>query len=129
MNSVTINGKTYSGGRSISVINNRVFIDGKEVTGEAAEQKEINISVNGSVESLSVDACNQVQITGDCQHVKTQSGSVRVGGMVGGKVESTSGSIQVDGSVNGDVESMSGSVHCGPVAGRVKTMSGNIRHS
>jgi cytoskeletal protein CcmA (bactofilin family) len=130
MNTVIINGKTYSGGRSISVINNRVFIDGKEVTDDSiSEQKEINITVNGNVDSLKVDACNQVQVTGDCQRVETASGSVRVGGSVGGKVESSSGSIQISGPVTGDVESMSGSVHCGNVAGRVKTMSGSIRHS
>ena len=128
MNTITINGKTYSGGRNISVVNNRVFIDGKDVTGEGTE-KEINITVNGNLEELHVDACNRVQVTGDCQQVKTASGSVRVGGAVGGKVQSTSGSIQVSGPVSGDVESTSGSVHCGPVAGRVKTVSGSIRHS
>jgi hypothetical protein len=108
MNSITINGKLYSG-NSIIVNNNKVFIDGKEVT---PDQKEVTITVAGNVGSIKVDACKLVSVTGDCTTAET-----------------TSGNIEIGGNVSGSVKTMSGNIHCGNVGGNASTMSGNIRRS
>jgi hypothetical protein len=105
MANIQINNSSFSG-RSISVINNRVFIDGKDVTPDA---KEINITVEGSMEDLTVDYCNSLNINGDTRNIKTQSGDVRV-----------------KGDVSGNVQTMSGDVDCGTIGGSVTTMSGDI---
>lgn len=107
LNTVIINGVTYSGHGSITVVNGRVTIGGKDVTPEG---KDIYIVVNGDVQSLSVDACHTINVTGDVGDLSTQSGDVKCG------------------DVAGCVQSMSGDVSCGAVRGSVKTMSGDITH-
>jgi hypothetical protein len=106
MTTVIINGATYiSSGGSVTVVGNRVIIDGKDMTPDA---KEIRIEVTGNVESLSVDACNTVHVNGSAGDVSTQSGDVTCG------------------DVKGSVSTMSGDIRCGSVGGNAKTMSGDI---
>jgi len=107
LNTVIINGVTYTGHGSITVVNGRVTIDGKDVTPDA---KEVHIEVNGNVESLSVDACRAINVAGNVGDLSTQSGDVKCG------------------DVAGSVQTMSGDVRCGAVRGSVKTMSGDITH-
>lgn len=107
MNSIRINGLTITAGRNISVVGNRVFVDGKDVTPDA---KDIKIEVAGNVEQLEVDACNSVSITGDVGHVVTQSGDVSIEGSVGGSVQTMSGDVDCGGSIAGSVSTMSGDV-------------------
>ena len=52
MSSVTINGKTYTG-NNIIVSNGKIMVDGKNVT---SDDKVINITVNGNIDSLKVDS-------------------------------------------------------------------------
>lgn len=108
MNTVIINGTTITAGRNITISGNRVIVDGKDVTPDA---KDIRIEVNGNVESISVDACNIINVTGSVGDLSTQSGDVKCG------------------DVAGSVQSMSGDVRCGAVRGNVKTMSGDITHN
>ena|ERR1035437_3204031 len=111
MSTITINGNTISGnlsGRNISITNNKIIIDGVDVT---PDSKEINITVSGNIEKLSADCCNKIQVTGDVGSVKTQSGDV-----------------EITGNVNGSIQSMSGSVDCGNVSGNISTMSGSVKH-
>lgn len=106
---IVINGVTITGGRNITIRNGKVIVDGKDVTPNA---KEINISVNGSIDRLEADACQKISITGDVGNVKTQSGDV-----------------DVNGDIKGSVQTMSGDVDCGgPIGGSVSTMSGDIKH-
>jgi len=107
MPTVTINGVTITAGRSIKIANNRVIIDGEDVTPDA---KQITIQVNGNVERLNVDVCEVVTIAGDAVSVQTTSGDINVGGNVGGSVSSVSGDID-----------------CGSIAGDVSTVSGDIK--
>ncbi len=108
MNTVTINGKTFtSNGGSISIINNKIYIDNKDVT---PDSKEINIQVTGNVDKLEVDSCLKVSVTGDVHNVKTVSGIVDVGGKV-----------------TGDINTISGSVRCGNVGGNISTISGSVK--
>ena len=106
MSQIIINNKNYSG-RNISVNNGNVIIDGKSIE---IEEKEINISVTGNIDSLKVTSCNELQIKG---YVNT--------------VETTSGDIDIEGNVSGNVKTVSGDVRCEYITGDVKTVSGNIR--
>ena len=107
MSTITINGNTYSG-NNIVVINGKVIVNGKDVT---PDSKEINISVQGNIDELKVDACNKVSVEGSVKFISTKSGDV-----------------EVTGNVDGNISTMSGDVHCENVNGLVSTMSGNIKH-
>lgn len=107
MATITINNKTYVG-NSITITNGKVIIDGKDTTPDA---KEINISVDGNIEELNVDACNKVFVNGSVGDIRTQSGDV-----------------DVSGDVSGMISTMSGDVKCGNVGGKISTMSGDVKH-
>jgi len=107
MSTITINGNTYSG-NSIVVTNGKVIINGKDVTPEG---KEINITVEGNIDELKVDACNKVSVTGSVKSIITKSGD-----------------IEVTGDVDGNIQTMSGDVDCGHVQGSISTMSGDVKH-
>ena len=108
---ITINGVTISGvsGKNITIQNNKVIVDGKDIT---PDTKEIHIEVHGNIDRLEVDACQKVSVTGNV-----------------GNVETLSGDVEVNGEIQGSVQTMSGSVDCaGAIKGSVSTMSGNIKH-
>ena len=107
INTVVINGVTISGGQNITVRNNRVTVDGKDVTPDA---KEINISVVGSVDTLLADACQKISVTGDVGSIETMSGDVDVSGNVSGSVSTQSGDASCSGTIKGSVETMSGDI-------------------
>lgn len=107
MNTISINGNTYSG-NSIVVTNSKIIINGKDVT---PDSKEINIKVDGNIDELKVDACNKVEVTGDVSNLKTQSGDV-----------------EISGNVTGSIQTMSGDVDCGTVGGSISTMSGDVMY-
>ncbi len=127
MNQVTINGKTITSSGSISIINGKVFIDGKEQ--ETGDAKEINISIEGNVETLNAPGCNNIKVSGDVTKLSTSSGDVEVGGNVFSGIQCSSGDVEVGGDVSGSIQTSSGDVKCGKVAGDVTIMSGNIKHS
>ncbi|RZK31176.1 MAG: hypothetical protein EOO63_04845 [Hymenobacter sp.] len=109
-NTVNINGKSYTG-RKIEQRNGRIFVDDRDVTDEVGvgiEHRAFNITIQGTVERI--ENCDQVTVNGNASKVKTVSGA-----------------IEITGDVTGDVESVSGSIHCGKVAGKVKTVSGDIK--
>lgn len=94
-------------GRNIVISNGRVIVDGRPVD---TNDKQISIVVEGSIETLTVDVCQHIEVRGAITgSVKTQSGDVRCG------------------NVGGSVSTMSGDVDCGQVGGSVSTMSGDIR--
>lgn len=107
MSTIVINGVSYSG-NSIVVSNNKVIIDGKDMT---PNEKQITIMVDGDVNDLNISSCNKLTVNGNVNELSTQSGSVNISG-----------------DVNGSVKTMSGSVNCGKISGSVKTMSGSIIH-
>jgi hypothetical protein len=107
MSTISINGNTYSG-NSIVVTKGKVIINGKDVT---PESKEINITIEGNIDELKVDACNKVSVNGNVGNLKTQSGDV-----------------DITGDVTGGIQTMSGDVDCGSVGGSISTMSGDIKH-
>jgi hypothetical protein len=101
-------GRTITGGRNVSIVGNRVLIDGKDVTPDA---KDIRVEVIGNVERLEADACSSIAVTGDAGSISTQSGDVKVRGNVGGSVQTMSGNVDCGGSIAGNVSTMSGDVN------------------
>ncbi len=108
---IIINGKKYnSSGKSISIINGHVTVDGKELTDlSGIEEKEIKIEIQGDIDVLDVDHCQQVSLQ-SCGSVKTMSGSVKCQGDIEGSVNTMSGSVKCGGEIKGSVSSMSGSI-------------------
>ncbi len=125
--SVRINGLNIVAGRNIVIKDGRVLVDGKEVTVE--DQKKITIEVTGNVDSISVDSCDWVTVSGSVRDVKSEQGNINIGGDVTGTVKTEQGSIAVGGAVGGDVETEQGDVIVtGSVSGKVTTEMGNITH-
>lgn len=108
MSRVTINGKTYIG-NNIIVSNGKIMIDEKNVT---SDDKVINITVNGNIDSLKVDTCNKLEIIGNVTNVNTVSGDV-----------------DINGDVNGSIQTVSGDIKCKNVGGSINTLSGDINHN
>lgn len=106
---ITVNGKTYKG-NSISVLNDRVFIDGKEVD-DKGNSKTINIKVEGNIDTLEVDYCDELDIKGNCKNVTSKNGN-----------------IGIKGDVDGDITSKNGDIICRNVTGSVETKNGDIYH-
>lgn len=103
MNSVTINGKTYTGHRSISVRNNVVIIDGKRVDHGDVENGILEVHITGTLESLDTDAsvvANDVHnvVAGGSVSCDNVRGSVQAGGSV--SCDSVGGSVMAGGSVS-----------------------------
>ena len=112
MNKVSINGKTYTApdGCSISVVNNKVYIDGK-LTEDFSDWKEKNIEIN---------------VEGNCNELRTDAGNVTIKGNVEGDVKTDCGNINISGDVKGDVESDCGNINASNILGKVETDCGNI---
>lgn len=108
-------------GHNVSIVNGRVIIDGNDVT---PQMKNISISVEGSVDTLTVDACNYVKVSNTVNKLTTTSGDVTCGDVTG-DVQTTSGDIEC-GDVNGQVKTTSGDVTAKTIKGRVVTTSGDI---
>ncbi len=122
-NMITINNSSYNG-KTISIVNGKVTIDGKEVN--TGDSKEINISVSGNLEKLNVDYCNKIEIAGNVTEVSSTSGNVSCGDVTS-DIKTISGDVDC-GSVGGKVETVSGDVMAENISGNVKTLSGNIKY-
>lgn len=109
-NRIVINGVEISGdlaGRSISVRNGEVIIDGKVYEG-LPEAKIINIEVTGNVDQVG-NMSGGVKVTGNAGSINTTSGDVSVGGDVSGSVNSVSGDIRAK-AISGSCRTVSGDI-------------------
>lgn len=118
---ININGKQYTG-NSITIRNGQAIIDGKSVN---FDDKVINISVEGNIDSVNVDYCSSLSVKGDVKTLTTSSGDVVVDGNAT-MIKTSSGDVEVSGNVSCDISTVSGDVECGHVAGKVSTISGDI---
>ena len=119
--SIVINGKSYSG-KNITIRNNQVIIDGKDLTPNA---KQIQIVVEGNIQDLEVDVCDSVRIIGEVGSVRTSSGDVQIKGDVKEGVNTTSGDVECK-VINGSVYTTSGDVEASSIGGNVETRSGDV---
>jgi hypothetical protein len=116
-------------GRSVSVVNNKVFIDGVEQkTGDdnnSGPVVTVHVTINGDCNSI--ENAHSVSVKGNVTgHVTTSSGDVTVGGSTG-QVSTMSGSVEVEQYISGKVNTMSGNVTASSIRGSVETMSGSIK--
>lgn len=107
MSTISVNGKTYTG-RNVSMVGNKVFIDGKEADVDQ-ESKVINIVVTGDIDSLKVEHCKTISIKGDVGSLSSVSGDVECGDVTG-SVSTVSGDVRVAGQVAGGVSTVSGDI-------------------
>jgi hypothetical protein len=122
---IQINSSSY-GGKSIVIKNNRIIIDGVDVTSNHKDSKEILITVTGDLENLDVEYAKAIQITGNVGKVDSGSGDIVCGNVMGG-VRTGSGDVEC-GSIEGDVQTGSGDVKATTISGSVKTGSGDIKY-
>lgn len=97
MNTVTMNGKTYSSDGNINVINNTVSIDGVKVD---VIPGTLHIELTGTLNNLTTD------LSVNCDDVH---GDVEAGGSV--NCDNVGGSVSAGGSVNAD--NIKGNVNAG----------------
>ena len=111
MNKVTVNGKTYTApdGCSVSVINNKVYFNGK-LAEDFNDWKEKNI---------------EIKVEDNCAEVKTDTGDITVEGNVDGNVSSNVGDIKVRGDVKGNVSTNCGDISSHHIFGNSSTNCGD----
>lgn len=106
---INVNGVTYKTGKNITIKNSEVIIDGYKVN--TGDGKHIHIIINGDLQKLNADFCDDIIIEGDVNStVESQSGDIRIVGNVSGNVSTMSGGVQVGGDIKGSVSTMSGDI-------------------
>lgn len=95
MSTIISNGKVIKVNGTLSMINGKWYVNGKEVDmNELANVQEddkiVNITINLApdcvIEHLDVDSCKTITINGNCKRVKTYMGDIRISGDVDGDV-------------------------------------------
>lgn len=120
MNTITINGKTYSApdGCSINVINmniinNKVYVNGKLFEDcNADNSKKIEIKIEGNCGNINVDAAN-----------------LTINGNVDGEVSVDAGNITCNGDIKGDVKCDCGKISCNNIFGNTDVDCGVVKSS
>lgn len=122
MGNISISGRDFQG-KDISIINDRIYIDGVDVTDgpDGVVKGIVEIKVTGDVSIVKSDRA--VTINGNVGGNAESGGSMQCGNVTGSA--ESSGSMKA-GSVGGDAKS-GGSMQCGTVAGNVKA-GGSVRH-
>ncbi len=118
--SVSVNGKTYYGKKSVSVSGGQVYIDGKLQDGSYDDKGDKGDKNNNRnhvyIVSVKADKIDSLEASGDvvahgnCGNINT-SGTVKVDGYVSGDI-STTGAVTVGGLVGGNI-STTGAVTVG----------------
>jgi len=112
MNTVFINGKTYTApdGCSVSVRNNKVYFNGK-LAEDFNDWKEKNI---------------EIKIVGNCNEVNVDAGNITIEGNVERDVNADTGNINVRGDIKGNVKTDTGNIKSHHIFGNASTDIGNI---
>lgn len=95
-------------GNNVSIINNKIFVDGKEI---GTEEKEINIIVEGNLDKLEVDCCNSIKVNGVTKDVEVSNGNITISGDVKGNVNNINGNI-IAKVVNENCKTKNGDILC-----------------
>ena len=95
-------------GNNVSIINNKIFVDGKEI---GTEEKEINIIVEGNLDKLEVDCCNSIKVNGVTKDVEVSNGNITISGDVKGNVNNINGNI-IAKVINGNCKTTNGDILC-----------------
>lgn len=122
MATITINNSLYQG-RSISVRGKKIYIDNNEIV---VDEKIINITVEGNLDRLEAEVCNDVKINGNVGTVAVSVGEVEITGNVEHDVVTSTGDAKIGGDVRGDVKTMTGDISAKSINGKCSTMNGDI---
>ena len=95
-------------GNSVSIINNKIFVDGKEIE---TEEKVINIIVEGNLDKLEVDCCNSIKVNGVTKDIEVSNGNIAISGDVKGNVNNVNGNI-IAKVINGNCKTINGDILC-----------------
>ena len=95
-------------GNNVSIINNKIFVDGKEIE---TEEKVINIIVEGNLDKLEVDCCNSIKVNGVTKDVEVSNGNISINGDVKGNVNNINGNI-IAKVINGNCKTINGDILC-----------------
>lgn len=95
-------------GNNVSIINNKIFVDGKEI---GTEEKEINIIVERNLDKLEVDCCNSIKVNGVTKDVEVSNGNITISGDVKGNVNNINGNI-IAKVVNENCKTKNGDILC-----------------
>ena len=115
MNTVNINGKTYTApdGVSVSVINGKVYFNDKlQEDFKDCKEKKIEIIIEGN-----------------CKEIKCDTGNITVKGNVEGNITADTGNIDVKGDIRGNVTTDCGNIKSHHIFGNVSTDIGIINGS
>ncbi|MFA1745610.1 hypothetical protein ACDQ58_11740 [Fusobacterium animalis] len=85
-------------GNSISIINNKIFVDGKDI-------------VEGNLDKLEVDCCNSIKVNGVTKGVEVSNGNISINGDVKGNVNNINGNI-IAKAINGNCRTTNGDILC-----------------
>ena len=106
-NKVTINGKTIKlpSNNNVSVINGKVFVDGKEVDTNDTDLNNgcgtVNIVIEGNVDRI--DCSGSVEVKGNVSKGIDCGGGVEINGQVDGDID-CGGSVKIVGSHKGNID-------------------------
>ena len=95
-------------GNSVSIINNKIFVDGKEIE---TEEKVINIIVEGNLDKLEVDCCNSIKVNGVTKDIEVSNGNISINGDVKGNVNNINVNI-IAKAINGNCKTINGDILC-----------------
>ena len=95
-------------GNNVSIINNKIFVDGKEIE---TEEKVINIIVEGNLDKLEVDCCNSIKVNGVTKDIEVSNGNIAISGDVKGNVNNVNGNI-IAKVINGNCKTINGDILC-----------------
>ena len=95
-------------GNNVSIINNKIFVDGKEIE---TEEKVINIIVEGNLDKLEVDCCNSIKVNGVTKDIEVSNGNIAISGDVKGNVNNINGNI-IAKVINGNCKTINGDILC-----------------
>lgn len=95
-------------GNSVSIINNKIFVDGKEIE---TEEKVINIIVEGNLDKLEVDCCNSIKVNGVTKDIEVSNGNIAISGDVKGNVNNINGNI-IAKVINGNCKTTNEDILC-----------------
>lgn len=102
MNRIVINGKTLNcSGSNISIINNQIFVDGKQVSGDVTKKCDVHIYGDvGNIDCEGSVSCNNVNgdiFAGGSVNCDDVGGNVHCGGSC--NCDEVKGNVNAGGSV------------------------------
>lgn len=104
-------------GECLTIDSGKFYINGEEIDiDEFASRKEgfdnvYNIHIEGTVDRIEVDQCENIVIAGNVNKVTSNCGNIKITGDVSGDVQTNLGDIECS-RISGDIKANMGSIKC-----------------